>query len=50
METKKPEAVNKAPKPESTWKLYTDGASISNGSGAGLMLVSSEEKEYTYAL
>ncbi|GJY40033.1 reverse transcriptase domain-containing protein [Tanacetum coccineum] len=32
------------------WKLYTDGASSSDGSDAGLMLVSPEEKEYTYAL
>ncbi|XP_071719002.1 uncharacterized protein [Rutidosis leptorrhynchoides] len=32
------------------WKLFTDGASTSDGSGAGLMLVSPEEKEFTYAL
>ncbi|XP_071694700.1 uncharacterized protein [Rutidosis leptorrhynchoides] len=32
------------------WKLYTDGASSSNGSGAGLMLVNPEGKEFTYAL
>ncbi|XP_071689090.1 uncharacterized protein [Rutidosis leptorrhynchoides] len=32
------------------WKLYTDGASSSDGSGAGLMLVNSEGKEFTYAL
>ncbi|GKB00663.1 reverse transcriptase domain-containing protein [Tanacetum coccineum] len=34
----------------SIWKLYTDGASSSNGSGAGIMLVNPEGKEYTYAL
>ncbi|GKE22328.1 reverse transcriptase domain-containing protein [Tanacetum coccineum] len=32
------------------WKLYTDGASSSDGSRTGLMLVSPEGKEYTYAL
>ncbi|XP_071739378.1 uncharacterized protein [Rutidosis leptorrhynchoides] len=32
------------------WKLFTDGASSSDGSGAGLMLVSPEGKEFTYAL
>ncbi|GKA06524.1 hypothetical protein Tco_0685748, partial [Tanacetum coccineum] len=33
-----------------TWKLYTYGASISNGSGAGVTLQSPKGKEYTYAL
>ncbi|GJS30557.1 reverse transcriptase domain-containing protein [Tanacetum coccineum] len=37
-------------KPENAWKLFTDGASSSDGSGAGLILVSLEGKEYTYAL
>ncbi|XP_071688152.1 uncharacterized protein [Rutidosis leptorrhynchoides] len=32
------------------WKLYTDSVSSSDGSGAGLMLVKSEGKEFTYAL
>ncbi|XP_071699751.1 uncharacterized protein [Rutidosis leptorrhynchoides] len=32
------------------WKLYTDGASSSDRSGAGLMLVNPEGKEFTYAL
>ncbi|GKE03408.1 reverse transcriptase domain-containing protein [Tanacetum coccineum] len=32
------------------WKLYTDGASSSDSSGAGLMLIDPEGKEYTYAL
>ncbi|XP_071713006.1 uncharacterized protein [Rutidosis leptorrhynchoides] len=31
------------------WKLYTDDASSSDGSGAGLMLVNPEGKEFTYA-
>ncbi|GJU56570.1 reverse transcriptase domain-containing protein, partial [Tanacetum coccineum] len=35
---------------ESIWKLYIDGASSSDGSGAGLMLISPEGMEYTYAL
>ncbi|GKA51649.1 hypothetical protein Tco_0744845 [Tanacetum coccineum] len=37
---KKPEAANKVPKSKSTWKLYTNGASSFDCSGAGLMLVS----------
>ncbi|GJX84273.1 reverse transcriptase domain-containing protein [Tanacetum coccineum] len=32
------------------WKLYTDGAASSDGSGTGLMLIDPEGKEYTYAL
>nr|GFB43040.1 reverse transcriptase domain-containing protein [Tanacetum cinerariifolium] len=43
-------AKRKEPEPENTWKLFIDGASSSDGSRAGLMLVSSEGKEYTYAL
>ncbi|GKA06516.1 reverse transcriptase domain-containing protein [Tanacetum coccineum] len=31
-------------------QLYTDGASSSDGSGTGLMLIDPEGKEYTYAL
>ncbi|GJR88126.1 reverse transcriptase domain-containing protein [Tanacetum coccineum] len=33
------ETKRKEPKPENTWKLFTDRASSSDGSGAGLMLV-----------
>ncbi|GKG14049.1 hypothetical protein Tco_0351009, partial [Tanacetum coccineum] len=43
------EAKRKEPEPENAWKLFTDGASSSDGSGAGLMLVNLEGKEYTYA-
>nr|GEV09493.1 hypothetical protein [Tanacetum cinerariifolium] len=50
MEIKKPKASNKAPNSKNTWKLYTDRASSSNGSGAGLILVSPKAKEYIYAL
>ncbi|GJR69957.1 reverse transcriptase domain-containing protein [Tanacetum coccineum] len=32
------------------WKLYIDGASSSDGSGAGLNIVSPKGMEYTYAL
>ncbi|GJR50972.1 reverse transcriptase domain-containing protein [Tanacetum coccineum] len=32
------------------WKLYTDGASSGNGSGAGLMIVNPEGTKFTYAL
>nr|GEW36178.1 reverse transcriptase domain-containing protein [Tanacetum cinerariifolium] len=35
---------------ESIWKLYTDGASSSDGLGAGLMLIIHKGREYTYAL
>ncbi|GKC62319.1 reverse transcriptase domain-containing protein [Tanacetum coccineum] len=34
----------------SKWRLYTDGASNSDGSRVGLMLIDPEGKEYTYAL
>nr|GEV99683.1 putative ribonuclease H-like domain-containing protein [Tanacetum cinerariifolium] len=40
----------KEPEPEKAWKLFTNGASSSDGSGASLMVVSPEGKEYTYAL
>nr|XP_043633230.1 uncharacterized protein K02A2.6-like [Erigeron canadensis] len=33
-----------------TWELYTDGASSSEGCGAGIRLVSQDKQEYTYAL
>ncbi|GJT26659.1 reverse transcriptase domain-containing protein [Tanacetum coccineum] len=51
-EEKNGEAKRKEPEPEpeNTWKLFTDEASRSDGSGAGLMLVNLEGKEYTYAL
>ncbi|GJZ53922.1 reverse transcriptase domain-containing protein [Tanacetum coccineum] len=32
------------------WKLFNDGAASPDGSGAGLMLIDPEGKEYTYAL
>ncbi|GJV30815.1 reverse transcriptase domain-containing protein [Tanacetum coccineum] len=32
------------------WKLYTDGASSDDGPGAGLMIISPEGMEFTYAL
>ncbi|GJW25338.1 reverse transcriptase domain-containing protein [Tanacetum coccineum] len=51
-ETKVKETKRKEPDPdlENTWKLFTDRASSFDGFGAGLMLVSPEGKEYTYAL
>ncbi|GKC44813.1 reverse transcriptase domain-containing protein [Tanacetum coccineum] len=49
-EAKNEEVKRKEPKPENAWKLFTDGASSSDGSGAGLVVVSPEGKEYTYAL
>src|ERR1044071_8701446 len=39
------------PTPENErWNLYTDGASNSDGAGAGLRLISPNNKEYTYAI
>jgi len=35
---------------EGTWSLHTDGSANRNGSGVGLILVSPEEVELTYAL
>ncbi|GJR89791.1 reverse transcriptase domain-containing protein [Tanacetum coccineum] len=32
------------------WKLYIDGASSFDGSGAGLMIINPKGKKYTYAL
>ncbi|GJS20949.1 reverse transcriptase domain-containing protein [Tanacetum coccineum] len=49
-EAKNEEVKRKEPEPENAWKLFTDGASSSDGSGPGLMVVSPERKEYTYAL
>ncbi|GJU88485.1 reverse transcriptase domain-containing protein [Tanacetum coccineum] len=43
------ETESKEPGPKNAWKLFTDGASSSNGSKAGLMLVRPEGKKYTYA-
>ncbi|GJY30358.1 reverse transcriptase domain-containing protein [Tanacetum coccineum] len=48
--TKDEEAKRKELEPKKAWKLFTDRASISDGSGAGLILVSPEGKEYTYTL
>ncbi|GJX64238.1 reverse transcriptase domain-containing protein [Tanacetum coccineum] len=48
-ETEVEETKSKDSGPENAWKLFTDGASSSNGSEAGLMLVRPEGKEYTYA-
>nr|XP_043620395.1 uncharacterized protein LOC122592271 [Erigeron canadensis] len=54
-ETKNKRKVIQEMKPEDpedlkAWKLFTDGASSVDGSGAGLILTSPEEKEFTYAL
>ncbi|XP_071709308.1 uncharacterized protein [Rutidosis leptorrhynchoides] len=38
-----------APSPE-LWELYTDGASISNGASAGLILTGPHQEEHTYVL
>ncbi|GJT35974.1 reverse transcriptase domain-containing protein [Tanacetum coccineum] len=43
------EVKRKKPELDNVWKLFTDGASSFDGSGAGLMLVNPEGKEYTYA-
>nr|GFC14585.1 hypothetical protein [Tanacetum cinerariifolium] len=49
VKTRRVETGNEGLKLGSIWKLYTDRASSSNGSGAGLMLISPEGREYTYA-
>ncbi|GJT19098.1 reverse transcriptase domain-containing protein [Tanacetum coccineum] len=46
----KEKADTKPAKTSCKWKLFTDEAVSSNGSGAGLMLIDPEGKEYTYAL
>ncbi|GKE21841.1 reverse transcriptase domain-containing protein [Tanacetum coccineum] len=48
--TRRADTGKEGPKLESIWKLYTDGASSSDGSGVGLMLIIPEGREYTYAL
>nr|GEX36236.1 protein NYNRIN-like [Tanacetum cinerariifolium] len=42
--------MNKPPTLENIWKLYTDATSSFDGSRLGLMLVSLEGKEFTYAI
>ncbi|GJV30802.1 reverse transcriptase domain-containing protein [Tanacetum coccineum] len=49
-EAKNKEVKRKELEPKNAWKLFTNGASSSDGSGAGLMVVSPEGKEYTYVL
>ncbi|GJR61576.1 reverse transcriptase domain-containing protein [Tanacetum coccineum] len=44
------ETTDEEAEPEIMWKLYTDEASSTGSFGVGLMLVSPEGKEYTYAL
>ncbi|GJU87906.1 putative nucleotidyltransferase, ribonuclease H [Tanacetum coccineum] len=49
-EAKNEEVKRKELEQENAWKLFTDGASSSDGLGASMMVVSPEGKEYTYAL
>ncbi|GJS47141.1 reverse transcriptase domain-containing protein [Tanacetum coccineum] len=49
-DNEKKEKPKEVPNSSSKWRLYIDGASKSVGSGAGLMLIDLEGKEYTYAL
>ncbi|GJX19165.1 reverse transcriptase domain-containing protein [Tanacetum coccineum] len=49
-DNEKKEKPKEVPDSSSKWRLYTDGASNLDGSGAGLMLIDPEGKEYTYAL
>ncbi|GKA49108.1 reverse transcriptase domain-containing protein [Tanacetum coccineum] len=49
-DNEKKEKPKEVPDSNSKWRLYTDGASNSEGSRAGLMLIDPEGKEYTYAL
>nr|GEY80045.1 reverse transcriptase domain-containing protein [Tanacetum cinerariifolium] len=50
VETRRVDTRKDGSKLGSIWKLYTDGASRSDGSGARLMLITPEGREYTYAL
>ncbi|GJU15802.1 putative nucleotidyltransferase, ribonuclease H [Tanacetum coccineum] len=49
-DNEKKEIPKEVPDSNSKWRLYTDGASNSDISGEGLMLIDLEGKEYTYAL
>ncbi|GKC66028.1 reverse transcriptase domain-containing protein [Tanacetum coccineum] len=49
-DNEKKEKPKEVPDSCSKWRLYTDGASNSDGSKAGLMFIDLEGKEYTYAL
>ncbi|GJT79717.1 reverse transcriptase domain-containing protein [Tanacetum coccineum] len=49
-DNEKKEKPKEVPDSNSKWRLYTDGASNTDGSGVGLMLIDPEGKEYTYAL
>ncbi|GJY15600.1 reverse transcriptase domain-containing protein [Tanacetum coccineum] len=49
-DNEKKEKPKEVPDLSSKWRLYTDGAYNSDGSGAGLTLVDPKGKEYTYAL
>ncbi|GJU70453.1 reverse transcriptase domain-containing protein [Tanacetum coccineum] len=49
-DNEKKEKPKEVPDSNSKWRLYTNGASNLDGSGAGLMLIDPEGKEYTYAL
>ncbi|XP_071739327.1 uncharacterized protein [Rutidosis leptorrhynchoides] len=44
------ESITTEPLESQPWELYTDGACGPEGSGAGLVLTSSEGEEYAYAL
>ncbi|GJV22498.1 reverse transcriptase domain-containing protein [Tanacetum coccineum] len=49
-DNEKKEKPKEVPDSNSKWRLYTDGATNSNGSGVRLILIDLEGKEYTYAL
>nr|GEV83738.1 reverse transcriptase domain-containing protein [Tanacetum cinerariifolium] len=49
-DSEKKEKPKEVPNSSSKWRLYIDGASNSDRSGAGLMLIDLEDEEYTYAL
>ncbi|GKE13152.1 reverse transcriptase domain-containing protein [Tanacetum coccineum] len=48
-DNKKKEKPEEVPDSNSMWRLYTHGASNLDGSGAWLMLIDLEGKEYSYA-
>ncbi|GJR93614.1 MAK10-like protein [Tanacetum coccineum] len=50
IKTGKVEIKKEGLKLENIWKIYNDGALISDGSGTGLILISPKGEEYIYAL
>ena len=48
--SRSPRRMTGKPPEHDVWQLYVDGSSCSNGSGAGLVLISPEGEKVRYAL